>query len=46
MYLPILAQCSISIPPKSVRKTKLLGFLTFLGGIRMEHWAICINVYN
>ena len=31
---PILAQCSISIPPENVRKT---GFLTFSGGTEMEH---------
>ena len=31
--LPILAQCSISIPPENVRKP------WFSGGIEMEHWA-------
>ena len=31
---PILAKCSISIPPENV------GFLTFLGYIEMEHWAL------
>ena len=29
-------QSSISIPPEKIRKT---GFLTFLGGTEMEHWA-------
>ena len=32
--LPILAQCSISIPPD---KSENFGFLTFSGGIKMEH---------
>ena len=33
----ILAQCSISMPLESNRK--LFDFLTFSGGIKIEHWA-------
>ena len=33
MIKPILAQCSISIPPENQ------GLLTFSGGAKMEHWA-------
>ena len=35
-YEPILAQRSISIPPKIFRKH--LFFLTLLGGVQMEYW--------
>ena len=31
---PILAQCSISIPPENFRKS---GFPTFSGGTEIEH---------
>ena len=34
---PIFARYSISIPPENVKKAK--DFLTFSGGIKMEHWA-------
>ena len=44
---PILAQCSISIPPENVRKPTLLFYTPenarkqrFSGGIKMEYWAI------
>ena len=32
-----IAQCSISTPLENVRKPKV--FLTFSGGIEMEHWV-------
>ena len=34
---PILAQYSISKPPRNVRKPKVI--LTFSGDIEEEHWA-------
>ena len=37
MGLPNLIQCFISIPPESTYTT--FGFLTFSGGIEIEHWA-------
>ena len=33
----MLAKYFISTPPENVRKT--FGFLTFLGGIEMDHWT-------
>ena len=36
-YDPILAQCSISIPPENVTKPKI--FWRVQGGIEMKHWT-------
>ena len=41
LHLPILAQCSISIP---LKMTKNNDFLTFSGGIEREHWVRMVNV--
>ena len=33
------AQFYISIPPKNRNTQKTFGFMTFSGGVQMEHWA-------
>ena len=35
--LSILVQCSIFVPPENVREPNV--FLTFSGGLRIEHWV-------